>query len=86
MSGHYEYSDWTGDDVWVEDPPAAKVAPAAPVVATPVAATPPAGHNIPTQKLGLFILGMLIMAGVMIVVLLERAKQLATTRLIQKQK
>ena len=45
MSGHYEYSDWLNQDVWVEDPPAAKVAPAAPVVAAglpALAATQPA--------------------------------------------
>ena len=50
-AGHYEYSDWTGDNVWVEDPPAAKTAPVvsgglpalaaaqpAPVAAAPIAA------------------------------------------------
>ena len=42
MSGHYEYSDWLGDNVWVEDPPAAKVAPVVAAGLPALAATQPA--------------------------------------------
>jgi len=67
MSGHYEYNDLVGDDVWVEDPPAAKTAPVvaaglpalaavqpAPVAPVAAAAATPDFANMPGLGFGGF--------------------------------